>query len=556
MTVSAQLLDSTLRALEREVLGDRVIAREFAASRAGFFAYRAGALDALAERRHREWFLLERFSPALGGVPLEVRINRGSLPEALDGEQAAPRELALAALLSSLASVFEVDGVVQGEGVWVRDLAGGGEYALEEPEASHALAPGDLLVGRAFAVGEALHRLSPAAGIFRDQRLRAAVEHDLERARGSRRGSLRLSQAELEKMFWGGATEVPIQGALSRARVVLSEGGLSEEQIDAILIRLESEPFEEQRLLHGVDDALGEVLADLAFDSQVDLAAAHRALLEVWIELGGGSSGTPSPTASALASRGGSPQAREPEEIDVRAALAAFEQGREEGRDLEQLFSELERNLDLDAGDEQDGEPQAPDFPGVVSAMVEEYLWDVERERGAADEQVQAHLRKFARFSASIGVFENLSRRDLLAFGAWWLPEFGGLRDPADARAAIEALEGFCAWSEEQQAVPLRSEFLAGASTLADSLARVTAANLQRELGAPPTAGELYEVRAVEGRDLSLVDRNGRMIAASLPAEIARYLRPGDSLRAELRAGGGLRLLCCYPPESALLVVK
>ncbi len=554
MTIASHVIDRTLSALEQEVLGDPVVAREFEESRAAFFAHRLIAPDPPAERRHREWFLLERFSPGLGGVPLEVIVNRGPLPAALEADPAAPQELALAALLSSISSVFEVSGVVVGEGVWVRDLAGGGEYALEEPEASHALKAGDLLVGRAFAVGDALHQLSPAAAFLRDERLRVAVEHDLEHARGSRRGSLRLSQAELEKMFWGGSDGAPGPGGIERARSVLAQGGLSPAEIDLILARLGSEPFEAQRILHGVEDALAEVLASLAFDSQVDLAAARKALLEAWMEL----SQAPSPDADA----GAPPDAlqrtpargSERGEVDVRAALAAFEQGRQAGRDLEQLFQELEQDLDLEGSDEGEGEPQAPDFPGVVGAMVEEYLWDLERERGAPDPALQAQLRKFSAFAASVGVFENLSRHDLLAYGAWWLPEFGGLRDATEARQAIAALEGFCAWSEEQQAVPLLREFRESASALGDSLARITAANRAREAAASPEAGQLYEVLALEPGKARLCDRGGREVEAAVPVEIAPHLRPGDGLRAELRAGGDLRVYCCYPPESARLV--
>ena len=557
MTLSPENLERTVAWLEAELARDPVLAREFGESRAEYFSHRSVAsvaLDPLAHRRHLEWFLLERFSPGRGGVPLEVLVHdaRSGALEADEGE--GTREQALAALLSSLASVFEVTGVLPGEGVWVRDLAGGGEYALEEPEASHALAQGDLLVGRLYSVGETLHRMSSAAGVFREERLREAIRRDLERARASRRGSLRLSQADLERMFWSEPAAGAVGDAVARARTALAEGGVPEGLIESVLSELSAAPFEPGSVLPGTQDALGHVLERLAFETSVDLEMARRVLLEAWTVQGaarGAEQGATRSAESAAGSAAGRPRPSSGE-VDVEAAMAAFDQGRREGRDLEQLFGELERDLGLDPeGEEEDAEESSvPDFPGAVGAVVEEYLWDLERQGQAEQARRHACLRKLGEFGTSIGVFENLAARDLLVFGSVWLPELGGLRDADEARALLAALESFCAWCDEQQEVPLSREFAQGAASLASSLPRVVQANRLCEPGADLSAGQVFEVAEVAPGSLSLTDARGNLRAARVDPRVSEQLEPGDRLRAELAADGALRLFCCYPPES------
>jgi hypothetical protein len=550
VTLAPDNLERTFAWLEHRLAGDPQWAREFLESRAVFFAHRSPRSvesDPLAHRRHLEWFLLERFSPARGGVPLEVLVHeaRGAALEADEGE--GTREQALAAMLASLTSVFLVTGVVPSEGVWVRDLAGGGEYALEEPEASHALEQGDLLVGRLFSVGDTLHRMSSAAGVFREERLREAVTRDLERARASRRGSLRLSQAELERMFWGDPDESAAGDAKARAREALLADGVPPELADAVLGELLSAPFDPSRVLPGAQDALGRALDRLAFETSADLARAREALLDAWTEQGR--------VQQAQAAAATAPRARPAtEEVDVAAAMSAFDQGRREGRDLELLFRELERDLGLDElGDEEDEDAvrPVPDFPGAVGAVVEEYLWDLERRGEVELAREHACLRKLGEFGTSIGVFENLGARDLLVFGAVWLPELGQLSGADDARAVLAALESFCAWCDEAQDLPLSREFAQGAAELADSLPRLSEANRLRQSDAELTDGQVFEVREVAPGRLTLGDAQGDARAASADPRVTEHLRPGDRLRAEVDARGALRLYCCYPPESA-----
>ena len=105
MTPEPEPIDAALEALRRVACARPGVAHELELSRGEFFggdepqAPRAVALP--AARRHLEWFLLERPSAALGGVPVEWALQRVDEIDAPDLEQAGLR-----ALLSSRCGVF------------------------------------------------------------------------------------------------------------------------------------------------------------------------------------------------------------------------------------------------------------------------------------------------------------------------------------------------------------------------------------------------------------------------------------------------------------------
>ncbi|MEO6709977.1 MAG: hypothetical protein ABIP42_10390, partial [Planctomycetota bacterium] len=207
MSLPQTSIELAFTQLQERARRDPAVWLEFQASLIEFLGAAGAPMEMrnleMATRRHAEWFLLERASDSLDVAPVAAYgIDPGADEDSELGQGHG-------ALLGSFASVFEITGVNSGEGVWVRDLAGLGEYPLEEPDASRALEAGDMLVGRIFPVGDALYRISHASGFFRDPRLLGAVRQDLDRARTDRRGVIRLSQRELESMFFG----VPIAAA-------------------------------------------------------------------------------------------------------------------------------------------------------------------------------------------------------------------------------------------------------------------------------------------------------------------------------------------------------
>jgi hypothetical protein len=546
MTDAQDRIDRVFERILGVIEADAESRASFEASAAEFFR-RPGPGDeaqrALSRRRHLEWFLLER-----GGTP-EQPLEIDALLERFPDELASIGEDERQSLLGSHASVFEVTGVEPGEGMWLRDLASLGEYPMQEPEASQLLQRGDMIVGRIFPVGASMYHASRAAAFFRDPKLLDALRRDLENARQGRRTVLRLQQSDIETMFFS----VPEAGApaaqgVAAARRLLHDGGLGREDIEEILAELASEPFDPATPLPGAQDTLGGVLDRLAFESAIDLDAARRVLLSAWSELSARGPGSGASLAPAMKT---APE--RPAVVDVERSIAEFDRKRQSGVPLEQLFQELERDLAIDDL-EDEGDSPAPDFPGVVGAMIEEFLWEQEREHGADATRELGLLRTFGRFAAEIGVFENLGADDLATYACFWLPESGEVENADDARRILNALSAFCRWAEEKQQVALWSGFRATLQRLQDSLPRISEANRRRTRTSERDQGELFECLEV-ARDgaIRLRARSGDEVAASIDGWIAQWLRPGDLLRARVLADGRCAVYCCYPPEAKAL---
>jgi len=526
---------ASLVALARD---DARLASEAERAREEFFeATTMAPQDELAERRFFEWFLLERVCDDSSAVPLE-RLN-----ERIDASTAPELDAHLTTLLNSRAGAFEVSGVQAGVGVWLRDLAGRGEVPVGEADASRALAVGDLIVGRVFPLDDGSFELSRAAGCFRHPELVGAVERDLERARGATRGPLRIGQRELERMFFAaapanaGANAGAAADPVGDARAALTAEGLDAQHVAAILAHLASRPYDpEVWALGTASDALGAVLDELAFDTDVDLERVRQTLLAAWPELASSTSTTRPPRVER-------PQPTPSPTTDVRTALDEFDDGRGAGRDLDGLFRELEQRLGLEPEPPEDT-GELPDFPGVVGAMVVEFLWeqharDPERAAGWQD------LTLLGQATRGVGVFENLTTADLVRFAAFWVPE---TRPPVQGAELVEGLRAFARWcTEEHQIEGLRDadERLA---PLVTSLPRVLDANaeLPSDDGDASEAGELFVLKSKSGAVPILADAGGGEHETPLPDAVSEHLAPDDRLRVV--AG---RVVRVYPPQIA-----
>lgn len=590
------LLDALLGLVERHVEATA----DLAASLIEFFGPTAPASDPgledrsdrLARRRHAEWFLLERVCDPLDGVPIQML--RGSLPP---GDE--DREALLDSLQASFASVFEVGEVRGGQGAWVQDLAGGGEYALHEPEGSLGLETGDLLVGRLLPMEEGSHRISSAAGVFRNPELAEAVRGDLTRARESRRGTIRIAQSELEALFFAappegnegpGETEEfdPLE-TLEQAQRELLAAGIPRDKTQAIFDAMARDPLDANSLTPGRGDLVGEVLDELAFETEVDLEQVRAALVRGWgalsadprlaqeIRDGGGVALDRPATAGHTTQpiEGGNEESLA-DPAHIAEAIAAFDRARAEGGDLESIFQQLESDLGLEpsppdsaafdaAGAPEEIEGSHPDFPGVVAAMVEEFLWDRGRVEGTTDDLLR--LRTLGECTRHIGVFEELNVQDLIGFLAFQLPERGLPLDATDARGWVDSVGALVDWLVEQHELEHLEAAREGLLGLGANLPRVAeinrdcaeqVASVEAQSDAEAELGEGFEVLGVEpsGR-LELADRRGDSHVARVGLDLAQRLRAGDRLRARLHVGATeeseLTLLRCYPPESSVL---
>jgi hypothetical protein len=231
----------------------------------------------------------------------------------------------------------------------------------------------------------------------------------------------------------------------------------------------------------------------------------------------------------------------------VRAALAAFDRGRAEGRDLEQLFRTLEADLGVEAEEPAaEEEESVPDFPGVVGAVIEEFLWEVEREEGPEQAARRQGLRRLGRYAVEIGVFEELGPRQLLDFSARWLLDQGELSGPEEARELLDGLAAFCRWCEERQQHPLWTGFGATLEALHASVARLAARSVPHG-SAPEEAGEIHRLIGLGEASATVVDLAGHERQVPLRPEERAHLAVGDLVRVPSRSGA--KLGAAYPGE-------
>lgn len=578
--MSSQLpsIDSALWALAQLARSQPDLAAEEPAARAEFFDLPTQPLpaprDQLAEQRFLEWFLLERPSTTRSGVPVELLVAQAPDEDTSAAETLRER---YPALRNSRVGVFQVTSIEAERGFWLRDLFGTGQYPVADPAAAVAMAEGDLIVGRLYpseAEAEASFELSRCAGCFRNPDLAQAIELDLERLRQGRRGPLRMQQIELERMFFAPGSGHQAVGdpaaVIADARVLLEKNGLDPEAVELVFSELRAAPFEPTRWAHGTDDTLGRILDHLAFETEVDLEAARRALLAAWPALYA-STADPAPSASGAGSAGperpapGALQQAPNVSADVQSALSSFEAGRAAGRDLEALFNELERDLGLEHEDDPDS-GDLPDFPGVVGAMVEEFLWETSQQDDPDLAKRFEVLRAFSRFGTDIGVFENLDRSDIVRFVSFWLPESGELVTADELAALFDALEAFIEWARTSHQLDRLEDTQACLEETRRVLPRIQQLNqmlraAHREAGPEAEAvGELLEILPSDGPvppehvDLSTLS-GVELRARVLPAEVLDGLAPGDRLRAAVsdlgEAGTAAYVLRCYPASIA-----
>ena len=363
------------------------------------------------------------------------------------------------ALLASHAGIFEVTASDPAGTLWLRDFLGLGEYPVDEPHAAAELTAGDLVVGRLYPLGESVFGLSPAAEYFRNAGLREALERDLETLRSGRRGSLRIAQQELERMFFG-PHEVPAQKApgddaaerLAAARERLLALGLAGERVVDHWIGQLGRAADGSRVAgaSALATPWATRLDQLAMDSDVDLGAAR-------VSPDRGLAGR---QRSATGRRRGQEAARSEQPTltptaspaQVQAALQAYDAARASGADISSTFAALEKSLGLrprPAGrrglsratrwtklikrTSADSAPPAeahrnqskarPTCPESSRRLVEEYLWELSQngEDERAEDRTGTPGTPFVEYAADVQELEQLNGTYWLGFLGLWL---------------------------------------------------------------------------------------------------------------------------------------
>ena len=585
MTLAPSTIERCLEVLGSLVRGLPELNLEFEGSVGTFFqGSRPGAAGdpretLLAGRRHLEWFLLEHHSATLRGsvaeklAPAYREAVAASLTDEDDREaQEEALGLALEALLRSHTGIFEAEATDTEEAVWARDLGGFGTYALLTTGLEGRLRHGDLLVGRLYPAGDGGNVASPTIAIVRSEEIRTALTVDLGRVREeSAVNVLRIGQRDLEAMFFADSEVAPeLEGPETTepaaapadpeeaALAALHGAGFDESMARQALRVLARTPRDPARLVHGLEDPMAEVMETLAFETDVDLDRARTALITAWDLISAGAA-PPAPAPSTREESGA---------VDRDEAVEAFARGRARGEDAATLLQKLEEDLGIagDGPDEEGTDAPAPDFPGVVGAMVDEMRWEMSATRDGFDVETLTPLKHLAAFARPIGVFEELKGRDLFQFTTFWLQETRSLPSDEEAVALVAALREFCEWALDAHEVDLGSEFLDALEGLETSLPRMRRANDALDPGqteASDGEGEGYEVLSVDALQPDAFEGSGDRLAPRaggdpltviLPETLRGLIAPGDYLRATITLEGHARVFCCYPPEARSLM--
>lgn len=556
-------VETALEELRARLLVDLELEHEYRDALLEFGSPGADAAEELRLKRYREWFLLERPSEALGAIPIERFF------EGLSEDQGASAAELYASLRGSRTGVFRVARVVSEDGLLLDDLLGRGQYGVAEAALAAECLPGDLIVGRLYPEdlgqeGEkTLWGVSSAASAFRNDQLREALERDLEAMRARSRGPLRMTQRDLEEMFFCSQVRIQEPGerkalkdldsARSAAEELFASAGVDRARGQDFLAAIAKNPLPPSDVPLGGDDPLGWILDELAFETNIDLDKARRILGDYWSAKSAEEDRTPASEAVGEPDGPGEAAAR---------ALANFDAGRAAGQDLDSLFATLEAELGVEADgpaiagipkealeDGIDGDP-APDFPGVLGALMQEFLWDGARLASVElDAFAQQHrdLELFVQFASFIGNADDLGRQHVELFLGRWIWEEGRLeRGGYSAAGALGSMRAFCQWLGDGHQNEVLAEVEGFLATIEPQAARLQGLNASPVVTDPAaTRSEFFEFVRKEGPLGCWLDGAGGTFEGPLPGG-GEELVSGDMVAAKI-VGDELRIQAVYP---------
>ncbi len=556
MSYNRTELETGIERYRELIQNDPALKVEFEGSLVQFFQGGLPAVESPLEalsssRRHLEWFLFERHSPTLRNRPAEALLEAWQ-------ESLSHRDPRLqASLLDSFSGLFEVVDKLDDDTARVADISGLANYDITVPPGLFEV--GDLVVGRLYPGNDGAYFPSSVCAPIRDARLLAAVKRDVELIRDAReRKVFRIAQAELESMFFtpfsksvadsAPATAVDPALVIGAAREWLASGGLDHESVEAILQDLRDHPPIPGNIHPGSGDIVGHWLEELAFSTPLALDETRSRLLVAWAAMHAEDAPT-GVVASDEFEHHQEPVEDGDANVDVAQAMAEFERDCASGRAVSDALADLERRLALDA-DEEDDVGSAPDFPGVVGAMVEEFLWEEESQFGTASIEGFAVLHAFSTYAQHIGVFEELKRKDVADFATRWLPEHPEACEPARIPVLLKALGKFCTWSFETHGALALADSNALIEDLGDSLQRIMSVNATR---GEHNTGQLFQIRARDDSHYQVANIEREDDERVIPSDDLSSLSEGDYVRLRDEAGK-LVPVRAYPPQLGVLL--
>lgn len=446
-----------------------------------------------ARLRFLEWFLLERSSSRLGGVPVALWLTEIELdtPESQ-------------ALLDNWLGVFRALGkegdLSCWEDLWSRRTLF--SQALgDQPE--HRLA-----IGRWVQNQDGSYTPMPGVFLCDAPGLEDALTQDLGKSRAMN-SVAQLSQLELEKMFFGYSADVPPSDPEKHLATVLGQG--SDWTVNTALDCLRKEG----------EDAL---LDRLAFETGVDLQAFQKALSQVLQNEKSTSEPPPKKKKTKL------------ETEKVKAALDRFSSCKNSGKGLAKAFAELEEDLGIvtETRLATDNELSfGPSQACGLQAWIEAYQWEVEATGKTVPQDELGFLEAFSNWMEQRGN-QLIDASEIQVHHVLGYLFQRTKNEQAGFSEAFQAMENFLKWCLTEQNAPIESlveespresqlrwEAMAGFNKSADGGTSSTSARLD---------GVLPAVVSTQDGDQSAP-------VLGLPNSLQKYFRVGDWVLGEWKNG-------------------
>ena len=496
---------------------------------------KVGEGDDLGHVRFAEWYLLERESEVLGGIPVDCL--------QLDEAERDP-------LTDSLVGAFQVAGSEADE-YRIEDLQDGKIHDLSAIEGVE-LRLGDVVIGRLYLGTLDMYTGSIALACQRDAgALADALRRDLKTLSLDRR----LSQAEIEHLMFRGRgappvelpTGIPLERLEADLESCLHKGGIEEGTLSATAV---------SAALKAADspgEVIGPLMDRIAFDSDVDLQRAQMLLLQMFAHHhreGASDAPVPEPPTPPLEQVVPTPSPEPepptpvpPSEGPLGADVARrIERGLKDKEDMAEVFADVDRMVGADEAVEDATPLEADGGDGDLRPLVTEFLWETE---GSPDDA--SVLEGFIRTQDEAAVphldVESISASDLMrVLLQTYLESAPGQRAQSVARV-YAVLERFYRWTQDTQGLDVLDTITEVNASLVQEMARLEAASLALSGGAETDdANGRCLLRVVQVHNASIEvarDETDHVVRVEVGTDCAKNLREDDLLLGSIREDGG-----------------
>jgi hypothetical protein len=487
----ADQIQALLTRLMGEMRENVPLAAEIARSEREFFQANPNALqkDPSARFRFQEWFLIERESDVLGVVPATCAKMSGEERESLT---------------DSLVGVFCVTGSSTGEYL-IEDLQDQTIHDLIRIDGAE-LETGDIIIGRLF---EGSLDTFIASSVMSCQRDATALGIAFQKDFASMELDRRLTQAEIEHLLFrgrgaGGAEPMPDDVPLERI----------EADLEACLVRGGAEGHSTTEISAALRQAprpgpvTKPLLEKIAFDTEVDIEAVQRLLLQIWnYHQAHATAKTTQPDLEPVEP---TPEADEiprpePEPLDEgpdlgRDVARRIQEGKENAENPSDVFADIERmvgvqpdpsfapdSVDLSADHDTDGDEEPMD--GDLRPLITEYLWETGR-NGVDVTILEELVRTQCESSVPRLELELVTSDDLFRLLVHtYLSSAPGDRT-ATVGQTFAVLERFYSWVEKSQSYELNDVIATARAEFVDHVARLEAAGLALSAGSSTASAD------------------------------------------------------------------